>query len=240
MPETEANKTESSNDSPTPPNNPTWMAQLSADLQGHKGLTQFATISDLGKAYVDLEGKSKNAVAVPGEGATEQQVRDFYTKLGCPAKPEDYKFERPTLPDGMEYDAESEKFFRELAHKEGVSGKALNALYAAYNAQQVKAFQQMQEAADKAKADAATSLKAEWGDGFKTKMVLAERAVLRFGGDALKTELNESALGNHPALAKALAAIGEAMGDDKVLTGGGGSPATNKKGFYYPSLENLK
>lgn len=65
-------------------NTPAWTAQLDKDLQGNEKLTQFKTIGEMGKAFLDRDGKLQNAVFIPGKDAPAEEVAAFYTKIGRP------------------------------------------------------------------------------------------------------------------------------------------------------------
>jgi hypothetical protein len=61
---------------------------------------------------------------------------------------------------------------------------------------------------------------------------------VEFGGDELKQVLNESGLGNHPALFKAFAKIGKAMSEDTfVKSKAHSSPEVDRLSRMYPSMK---
>lgn len=199
---------------------PAWMSQLSADLQTSEPLTRFPTLSDLGKAYLEAEGKLQKAIFIPAEGATEQEFGDFFGKLGRPAKPEEYAVERPKLPDGMQYDEAMEKEFRAAAHKAGVSNRQFKALYDLFNSRQIAAYQSAAEQSAKALQASQDALKKEWGNDYDTKTELAKRALIFMGGQELIDEVNRTGIGNSPSLVKVFAEVGRRLSDDKLVFGG--------------------
>ena len=220
---------------------PGWAAQLSDDLKSNETLTRFQTISDLGKAFIDADGKLKNAVPVLKEGASDKERAEYFAKLGRPESPEKYNLERPKLPEGMQYDEAAEKHFRGEAHKLGLTQSQMAGLYAAYNALQTQGYDAaMKQSAENLKtADAA--LKAEWGDKHAVNLELAQRAVIWLGGQKLKDELDRTGLGNNPELAKAFASVGLKMADDKTVIGDkGGVPSDKPTGYTHKGLDENK
>lgn len=216
---------------------PAWVAQLSDDLKGNEAFTKFGTITDLGKAFLDADGKLKNAVALPREGASDKERAEFYAKLGRPESPEKYTLARPNLPEGMQYDEDAEKFFRTEAHKLGLSQQQMAGLYAAYNGMQQKSFEASAKQSAEAQKAAEEALKTEWGDKYAANLETAYRAVIWLGGQKLKDELDRTGLGNNPELAKAFARVGLEMSDDKTVVGDrGGSHSDKPIGYTHKGL----
>lgn len=58
------------------------------------------------------------------------------------------------------------------------------------------------------------------GEKFNESLATAVKAVERFGGDELKSFLDETGLGNHPAVVKTFHKIGLAISEDNRLPGG--------------------
>lgn len=73
------------------------------------------------------------------------------------------------------------------------------------------------------------------GTNYETNVKAMQRAIARFGDPALKTLLEQTGLGNHPALARFCLKAGLTISEDKVLDGGnsgGGSRKSNEEVFY--------
>lgn len=205
---------------------PAWTAQLDKDLQGNERLTQFKTIGEMGKAFLDTEGKLAGTITIPGEKATDEDRAAFYAKLGRPEAPDKYTFTKPAdLPADVPYDPAVETAFKSLAHQQGLTDKQAGELHGWYY-NLVKSGQEMQQKAEKeATEKAVNTLKDEWkGDAFKENTQLAVRAFQKFGGDEAKsfienTKINGLALGDHPTFLKIFANIGKAISDDSVHSG---------------------
>ncbi len=73
------------------------------------------------------------------------------------------------------------------------------------------------------------------GEGFARNSELAKRVINRYGSDALKKELNETGLGNHPELVRFVSRIGKSMSEDQLILPGknaGGVSKSMEDVFY--------
>jgi hypothetical protein len=66
------------------------------------------------------------------------------------------------------------------------------------------------------------------GKNYDTNVKTAQRAMARFGSPELKTLLNQTGLGNHPALLRAFLKVGHLVTEDTTDLGAGGAPASRK------------
>lgn len=224
-----------------------WTAQLRDDLKSNQFFNQYQTVSDLGKWSLeadgkikDAEGKLSKALFVPGEKASEDEVKAFRTKLGVPDKADAYdlKIEGAELPQGMTVKAEHEAWFRGMAHKLGLNPSQAKTVFTEgiknLFVEPLKA--QMAERV-KAQESGMTALKTEWGSAFDENTTLVDRAIKQFGTPELQKELDDSGRGNSPALVKAFLAIGKAMAEDKFVTGGAAGDKRKPGELYYPSMQ---
>lgn len=203
----------------TPASPPAWMAQLPDDLKSHADLTQFSKLGDLGKTYLELKGKLEGTVKVPGENATPEEKTSFYKALGRPDTPEGYELNRPALPPDIIYDENQEKMFRKFAHDNGLSGQQAKAVFDLYHEQVLESVKVFNETAERARTEAETTLKKEWGEKFNGNLETAKRALKEFGGDEVVNFMNKSGLGNIPLIIKLFQKIGDAMSEDKFKAG---------------------
>jgi len=83
-------------------------------------------------------------------------------------------------------------------------------------------------------------VKKELGADFEKTLTHAQRAVQKFGGEALATRLRETGMGDLPELVRAFAAIGKAMAEDTVAGGvSNGSASDSSEAWLrktYPSM----
>ncbi|WP_225182159.1 peptidase [Pectobacterium aroidearum] len=135
--------------------------------------------------------------------------------------PEKYEFK---AAEGQTLDADALAVFEPLAKELGLSQENAQKVVDAYASKILPQIQQQQLAnwqktvegwAETVKAD-----KEIGGDKLTANIGKAQQAMMQFGGDELKQALEETGLGNHPALVKAFVKIGHAMSEDKMLGGG--------------------
>lgn len=224
-----------------------WKSQLKGDLQGNEFFNQFPTVSEFGKWGIDTAGKLKateeklnSALFVPGDEASEEEVKAFRAKLGVPDKADAYelKLEGVELPQGMTVKAEHEAWFRDLAHKLGLNPSQAKTIFAEgiknlfvdpLNAQMAEKVKNQEEGM--------ITLKNEWGSAYDDNLTLVDRAMKQFGTPELKKTLDESGMGNNPAIVKVFLNIGKAMAEDKFVTGGASGDKRKPGQLYYPSMQ---
>ena len=220
---------------------PAWTAQLKDDLKSNEFFTQFGSVTDLGKHALETDGKLKDALFIPGEGAKEEDWNPIYTRLGKPADPDGYAIAKPEgWPEEVLYDPAGEAWFKQMAFKHHLSAKTAKDLYDSYQGTYLEAIKKDVAAKEEAKNTAIANLKKEWGeDGWKSNLVLAQRAIETLGDADFKKYLDDTGLGNHPSMINMFVKIGKAMGEDSFVKGDGGGHQDKSGGeqLSYPSME---
>ncbi len=187
----------------------TWIDDVPEDYRGEKSLSKYQSVGDLAKGHVHLSRMMGNSVKIPGEDSTDEERNDFYTKMGRPETADNYEYARPDMPEGMSYDENSEKAFKQLAHDQGLSQNQLGSILDFYNKfaldSQIDQKLHMDEAYFKGEA----ALQKEWGHkGYDGNVAIAQRAMKEFGGPELTKLLTDDPRGSHPALIKAFYQMG--------------------------------
>lgn len=126
-------------------------------FSGEKGQAKLA------KAFLDTEKFKGRALIPPKEGATEQEIAEFNTKLakvqGVPDSPEGYEIKRPDqMPEGMIYDEEMENWFRKMAHSNKWTQASVNSIVQEYNKRQFERNSSYNEAVTKEEGTYRTEL----------------------------------------------------------------------------------
>jgi hypothetical protein len=183
----------------------------------------------------------KDFIPRPKENATEEEKTAFYKALGRPESKDEYKFEKVTLPAGAEkvYDPTIEPWFKDVAFQIGLSKEQAGFLYKSYAESFVNRFNQAKVAAEQTMQAGVEQLKADWGKKLDENILVAARAVERFGGPNFKKYLDETGKGNDPRFVKTFYEIGKAIVDDKLVLGRPQSSTEAREPgiLKYPSME---
>jgi hypothetical protein len=166
--------------------------------------------ADILNSYRNLEkfaGGSKNLLELPGVDADQTAMDAFYAKLGRPDSPDKYGLK---VPDGG--DAALADWFKQTAHKTGLSEKQAASLFDAWNEMSGSRLQAMQQESQAQSERAITELKREWGQGYDGQIDAGKRAVAALGYDAAQLDAIEGKLGTAEML-KLFATIGSKMGE---------------------------
>lgn len=228
-----------------------WTEQLSDDLKANEAFTSFNTVSDFANAHLenvgkvsDLDGKvkthegtikdleSKLASSIPklGEKPTDEERAAFLEALDVPKSPDEYEF---SAEEGQENSPEMVAWAKKTFHSVGVPKDT-----AAYIGKEFNAFIKgletaNKEAAEAAKAEADTKLKAEWGADYDKNLEFTKRGWKKFTDTEFDAFCDDTGIGNDARLAKFIFKVGTAMGDDFSPPGSQqGSDKTNQKMDY--------
>lgn len=200
-----------------------WKDELPDDIKSDPSLASIQDVAGLAKSYINAQTLvGKKGVILPGENATEDDWNQFYGAIGRPETPDKYEIAKPSeLPEGFPYVEDIEKNFKDVAHKMGLTPNQVKGLYDWYMKMDVDLFQTAQNHLKQQGESLEAELRKEWGMAYDQKAELAKRAAKQFADEDTLTQL-EGALGA-PGMVKLFAKIGEAMGEDKMIGGGGGS-----------------
>ena len=236
-----------------------WKAALEPDLQNHEALTEIKEVKDLGRKYVELVGKSKNALYVPATDAKDEDRVAFRAKLnevrGVPATVD--KYDLPIDKNAEGYTPELEQSIRSLFHKAELDNAQAKALLEGFKemggtlapAQSEKIKGQVIEAyvAEEKKRQeeevgkAAEELKKKWGADYDKNVTVMRRAVdnIEKQVPGFKKFADESGLGNNPYMLEVFSFIGKVISEDVFIRGERRPEDDNKpKGeFNYPSMQ---
>lgn len=201
----------------TPPakDTPTdWRTALPEDVRDLPEIKKYKNVGELAKGHVNQSKLVGNSIRVPAEDAKPEEWDAFYAKLGRPESADKYEIQ---APDDIKHliNEERIKAFREFAFKEGFSQKQVASLlkWQAGNIQADLAGM------SHSYAETVKALKEEWGGAYDRNVGLAMRLVREQGGKDLMEYLDKTGLGNHPALVKFAAKVGNLLAEDGVISG---------------------
>jgi hypothetical protein len=150
----------------------------------------------------------------------------------APAAPESYELQ---MPEGIELDKAAADEFTAIA-KELKLDQATAQKFADIGAKmaqrQMEAHSELVESwVEQVKAD-----KEIGGDRLNENLGIARKAIDSFGTPELKDLLNNTGLGNHPAVIKFALQIGKAISQDKFVTGSPRGQETDIAKRMFPSM----
>jgi|TARA_R110000744_G_scaffold107476_3_gene203966 hypothetical protein len=187
-----------------------WTDGFEEPIKEHMLTKGYEDSAALANAYVNLEKTiGADKMTLPAADADLMEW-DGWHKLGTPADPEDYDL---AAPDGYEgYDTNTADWFREAAHGAKVPAPMAQRLHDAFVERQMAASVEQQEAATAQQDAWEDELKTKYGTAFDERVSQAKSALNQFGGDELRTLLNQNGMGSHPVVVDALSKIGIALG----------------------------
>ncbi len=195
-----------------------------ADARGFAELRGWKSPEETVKSFQNLEkllGQKANAVMIPGDGATPEELSAFYDKLGRPGAADNYP-----VPDALKEDPMIKTFAGE-AHKLGITSKQFEGVMG-FVASQTQAMQEAQnEQRGAAAAAEMDALKAEMpGIKYDALIEHGRRAVRSLGLDGATVGKLEDALGTR-GLIELMGKIGSGSQEAPFIEGGhaGGTPS---------------
>jgi hypothetical protein len=199
-----------------------WKASLPEDLRADPALRDIKDVTGLAKSMIHaqkLVGMDRDKiVTVPGEDADEGTREEFYRKIGRPETAKDYALpvENVQLPEGVQRNEEMEAWYKDTAHKFGLSAKQAAGLYQEYMTfagQSLEAGNvQLEQMRDKVEGE----LKKEWGAAYETRMKQAVAPLKQFADEDFVEFLNTTGLGSHPSMIKFMHKVSTQLGEDSV------------------------
>lgn len=182
-----------------------FLDSLSDDLKVHNSLQNFKDADGLAKSYVHLN----QLLGKKFEDLSPEDLDSYYSKLGRPEDAEGYKF-----PDMENQDVK--KWYQDNAFKMGLTQDQARGLAESYMELEQSGMKSMEEARAKQSAEWLKTIQDDFGGAFDKRIEVAKKAVKQYGGDELVSYLNESGLGDHPAMVKAFSEIGKEMLEDSL------------------------
>ena len=139
-----------------------------------KRLESMADPTQVYGSYRSIENTwaSRKFIKLPGEGATEAEMKEFHKGLGVPETPEDY-FKSVKLENGAvigEADKPIVDAFAQAVHKAGAPPQVVNAALNWYFKQQEDQAAALDDADDAFRREATATLKEQHGAAFKRKV----------------------------------------------------------------------
>ena len=213
--------------SAAPQPEPSWR-DVVGDPDLRRQLDRYNSVEDLVRHNLSMRQKLSLAVTLPGEGASDEELADFRTRMGVPERPDDYDYELPgDLPKHLA-DAISEQDLSDVfdaAHALGLTQVQLTGLLDYRLDALAGGEQRLAGQLAAAREEAEASLRRDWGRDYDRNLNLSRRALRQFGGDGLiefltATRVHGAQLANHPEIVKWAASVGRGMTEGTLHLGG--------------------
>lgn len=200
---------------------PEWIASLPDELKQDKTLLQVKDIPSLAKAYVDAQKYVGTAVRMPKDDAPKDEWDAFYTKLGRPAKLEEYGVKSPEFdPElGVSVDEAAVREFSQHFFELGLTPKQAQGVLDKYGDYVLRTLDGETRTNAARRTEVETGLKQEWGATYGRNIALARQAIKDLFGDSPQLAKAVENAGNDPDLVKGLVRIGERMLEHGEITG---------------------
>lgn len=198
------------------PANNVWSASFDESTQAYVQAKGWQSPTDLLTSYRNLEkfaGGSKNLLELPGVDADPSAWDSVYNRLGRPEAPDGYDIKPPEGGD-----AELAEWFKQTAHKTGLTAKQAAALFNEWNTLSGERMGQIEQSLQQQSQQAIAELQREWGQSFDKQIDAGRRAAQALGYDEAKLGEIESKLGTADML-KLFATLGSKMGEDSFEGG---------------------
>jgi len=193
-----------------------WKSSVDEGLRSHPSLEKFKAPGDVFKSYVELEklvGKEKLPIPTEKDGKELWDV--VYSRLGRPAKADEYKLPDVKRPDGYPaFNPEEIKPILQKAHELGLNNNQIAGLYQSFMEGEISKYGQFKEQSETSKLNAETTLRKEWGSSFDEKLGVAKRVLNEYGGAESQAWAEQN--GNDPVLIKLLANVGKRLSEDGI------------------------
>ncbi len=196
------------------------------DLKASPSITKFKTAEAMAEGYRNLESMNgRDKVALPN---TPEERLAVFRKMGAPESIDALSLKGYQAPEGMEINPETMASLKQMAFDSGLHPEQAQAMHDWYFNLVGNAYSQGENSKVINMQQAEAELQAEWGGQYPVKKALADRAFATFGNEEFTKFMEESGLGNNPAMLNVFAKIAEAMSEDKLVSGlalaTGGSP----------------
>jgi hypothetical protein len=208
---------------------PAWTQGLEPELRAMAASKGWRGMGDALKSYAHLERAfGADKIAVPGSTARPEEWAVLYDRLGRPEKPDGYDLGDFAPPEGLAWNGDVQAAMLAEMHHAGLNSAQVRRILGKYAALQGANAKQTHQSRAAAVENSRVQLRETWGTGYEARVDLANRAFrAAFAEDAdmaASIRLDDgSALGDHPAVVRAFAHLGELMSEDRLVGAKGGS-----------------
>lgn len=202
----------------------TWHTKLPEDLRAEPSLVDFKDESEMIPMPVNVAKSFVHTKKLVGADVmkmptTDDEWSEIYNKLGRPENHELYVLQpaegvNPKLLESLGKDA---SWFKETAHKMGLSDNQATKLFTEFSTRMSDKFNETENLAEQEGMNAEIQLRTEFGSTYDGKKVLMQRAMKEIGGSEFLDLITATGVGKHPAFIRAMFKVGSMMAEDLGL-----------------------
>ena len=197
-----------------------WRDGLDDEYRTHPSLQKYDSVNGLAKSQIELQ-KLINAkgVIVPVEGSSDEVIGKFHNAIGRPETSDKYAFDvAKDLHEGVVSTPETQKDFKDMAHKVGLTSKQAASLHSWYLKNISDGMTQQDEADKMSVNEANTALSGKYGTLLEAKKALVTKMVGSFAGEGMQKKI-AAGLGADPEFIEMMVNLGEKMSEDSLGKG---------------------
>ena len=191
---------------------------IDESIRDDPSLSTYKDINGMAKSLINAQKMvGADKVAIPGKYTTPEEMDSFYSKIG-----------RPDTADGYELSSnevigdEGVTFFRELAHKNGLTQTQAENILTEYGGYIDTMGEKTEEQIEQIRVGLEKDLQNEWGDQYEKNIGYSNEVVSFFGSDEdAITEMklaDGTRIGDNPMIIEMFSNIGqfiaEKIGED--------------------------
>jgi hypothetical protein len=212
----------------------TWRDKLPEEFNTHTVLADYKDDADgLVGAVKSLIHSQKmigsDKIPLPKEDATEEELREFWQKLGAPGEPDGYEFGKPgEAPEGFEIPDGLDEVVRAAAAKMHAPKGVAEGLWSAIVEDMAGRFAKGKEARELDYANRVKAFETQLGAAKDEKMKAIDQAAFaltRNNPDTLAW-LQQTGLINEPHIKQIFLAAADGVKTDRTPPSGGSGPLT--------------
>ena len=192
-----------------------WVTGLPDEFRETVKVKNWKSPADVLKSYVQLEKFASKSV----QDMTPEERERFNKRLGVPEKPDEYELSTVMMPKGApKRTAEEDKAYKELVHGLSLSKDQAKGIHEALLKSAVNTLIEHNRVLGKARAEAASTLRKEWGADYDGNLRGVQNLINQFGGDSVVAYMNTGP-GNEPAMLRFLHSVKDTMKEDTLVDG---------------------
>ena len=200
----------------------TWRDQLPSDLRTHEAFTKYEKLGDLGKDFVDLQGKAANSIPKLSETATDAEREAFYTAIGRPKDPSGYEFQ---VPEEFKNETKLVDWFKAESFKNGLPKAAAEQLaneFFAFTANHNKSLaEQVQQSVADHKKQAEETLRGKWKGDFDKNLDAADQFLQRTASPEIIKHLKDTNFADNAMVIEYLYSLSKSISEGQFVSGSG-------------------